>query len=213
MRDDVTNTRENLHIPVFLVSGAAKMSFRTRGLTLLFSKLGYRSGFRASSRTFRPPRANPRAPLSAGSVFFRETRHGGTIDSFRFSGDDGGTTIAAVNGNPFGDVHAKFSHSTAVLSRTLIIRNPSRAAILQLLQLPRRVSARGLCESRRCSRKDTSLSLFFFQASSGLCRIAFFYFIVEKTNFLVPKLRALPRSGLGSREKEKEREMKEENDE
>lgn len=104
----------------FLVSGTTKMS--SRGLALLFSKLGYRSGFRARSRTFRRP-CESEGSVSAGSVFFRETRHGGTMDPFRFSGDDGATIVAAVNGNPFGDVNAKFLHSTvAALSRTLIIK-------------------------------------------------------------------------------------------
>jgi len=102
-----------------------------------------------------------------------------------------------VNGNPFGDVNAKFPIQPR--PRALIIKSPSAATAITA------TAATSKCtdgESRRAfvSREGTSLSLF-FQASSGLCRIAFFYFIVEKTNFLVPKLRALPRSGLVARER------------
>lgn len=110
--------------------------------------------------------------------------------SFPFLGDVGET--AAMNGNPFGDVNAKSSIQPQ--PRALIIK--SRVQLLQLQLPPRRVSE---CVSRVCTRgKGIALSSF-FRASSRLCRIAFFYFIVEKTNFLVPKLRTLPR--LAGRER------------
>lgn len=102
--------------------------------------------------------------------------------------DVGETT--AVNGNPFGDVSAKFSIQPQPCA--LIIK--SRVQLLQLQQLPRRVST-WMVSHAVCLHARRHLSFSFFRASSRLCRIAFFYFIVEKTNFLVPKLRALPRSG------------------
>lgn len=75
-----------------------KTSSRAR-TALLFSELGYKSGFRARPRTFRSTRESAGPRVIRDSVFFRETRHDGTMDPFRFSGDDGET----VNGNPFGE--------------------------------------------------------------------------------------------------------------
>lgn len=109
----------------------------------MFSKLGYRrSGFNRATFFPATARANPRGPrVSRLCLFLRDTsrQDNGT---FPLLGGDGET---AVNGNPFGDVNAKFSIQPR--SRTLIIK--SRVQLLQLLQLPRRVSARTDGESSR----------------------------------------------------------------
>lgn len=190
------------NLPVSPVSRTTtKMSSRAgaRARTaLLFSKLGYRSGFRARSRTFWPPSESAgRSRVSRLCLFPRDTsrRDNG---SFPFLDDDGETTV--VNGNPFGDVNAKFPHSAA--APCLNNKEPGVAAAITATAATSKCASG---ESRRVfvHAKAHLFPLFFSQASSGLslCRIAFFYFIVEKTNFLVPKLRALPRSGLAGRER------------
>lgn len=107
----------------------------------------------ARPRSFRLPRADPRRGPRVSRLFPRDTsrRDNGT---FPLLGGDGET---AVNGNPFGDVNAKFSIQPR--SRALIIK--SRVQLLQLLQLPRRVSARTDGESGRVFvRAKVRLSLY-----------------------------------------------------
>lgn len=117
-----------------------------------------------SSPAYFPATARIRgARVSRLCLFPRDTsrRDNG---SFPFLGDDDGETIV-VNGNPFGDVNAKFPIQPR--SRALIIK--SRVQLLQLQQ-SRRTSECADGEShavRSFARRCLFPSIFFFRPLQG----------------------------------------------